>query len=96
MPIEAPTGVTPAVLGDLVFFGTEAGTLFGVNWKEAKVAWKVEDKAPSQPMRSSPAVQRGDVGRRRHAQPPVQALQSGHRRRAVGRFRPSSGSTARR
>jgi outer membrane protein assembly factor BamB len=59
VPIEAPTGVTPAVLGDLVYFGTEAGTLFGVNWKEIKLAWKVEDKASSQPMRGSPAVQEG-------------------------------------
>ena len=45
VPIEAPTGVTPAVLGDNVYFGTEGGTLFAVNWKEAKVAWKAEDKA---------------------------------------------------
>jgi outer membrane protein assembly factor BamB len=59
VPIEAPTGVTPAVLGDLVYFGTESGALFGVNWKEAKVAWKVEDKASAQPMRGSPAVQEG-------------------------------------
>jgi FOG: WD40-like repeat len=59
VPIEAPTGVTPAVLGDLVFFGTESGTLFGVNWKEAKIAWKIEDKASGQPMRGSPAVQEG-------------------------------------
>ncbi len=59
VPIEAPTGVTPAVLGDLVFFGTEAGTLFAVNWKQAKVAWKVEDKGSSQPIRSAPAVQDG-------------------------------------
>ena len=50
MPIEAPTGVTPAVLGDSVFFGTEGGTFFGVNWQEAKVAWKYEDKADSQPL----------------------------------------------
>jgi outer membrane protein assembly factor BamB len=47
------------VLGDLVFFGTESGTLFGVNWKDAKVVWKVEDKASGQPMRGSPAVQEG-------------------------------------
>ena len=59
VPIEAPTGVTPAVLGDLVFFGTEAGTLFAVNWKEAKIAWKLEDKGSSQPIRSAPAVQEG-------------------------------------
>ena len=32
-----------------------------VNWKEAKVVWKVEDKSSSQPYRSSPAVQDGIV-----------------------------------
>src|SRR5438477_61123 len=54
VPIEAPTGVTPAVLGDNVYFGTEGGALFAVNWKEAKITWKAEDKASSQPYRSSP------------------------------------------
>lgn len=56
VPIDAPTGVTPAVFGDQVFFGTEAGVFFGVNWKTAKVAWKVVDESSSQPYRSSPAV----------------------------------------
>ena len=31
--IDAPTGVTPAVLNDHVFFGTEAGVFFGIDWK---------------------------------------------------------------
>ncbi len=61
VPIESPTGVTPAVLGEHAFFGTEGGTFFAVNWKEAKVAWKVEDKGSSQPYRSSPAVLEGIV-----------------------------------
>jgi outer membrane protein assembly factor BamB len=61
VPIEAPTGVTPAVLGNNVLFGTEGGTVFAVNWKEAKVEWKAEDKSSSQPYRSSPAVQEGIV-----------------------------------
>jgi outer membrane protein assembly factor BamB len=61
VPIESPTGVTPAVLGENVYFGTEAGTFFAVNWQEAKVAWKVEDKGSSQPYRSAPAVQEGIV-----------------------------------
>jgi outer membrane protein assembly factor BamB len=56
VPIEAPTGVTPAVLGENVYFGTEGGTFFAVNWKDAKVAWKAEEKGSSQPYRSSPAV----------------------------------------
>ena len=61
VPIEAPTGVTPAALGDQVFFGTSAGTFFAVNWKDAKVSWKVEDKGGGQEMRSSPAAQDGIV-----------------------------------
>jgi outer membrane protein assembly factor BamB len=61
VPIEAPTGVTPAVLGDNAYFGTEGGTFFAVNWKDAKVAWKAEEKGSSQPYRSSPAVQEGIV-----------------------------------
>lgn len=78
VPIEAPTGVTPAVLGDLVHFGTESGTLFGVNWKEAKVVWKVEDKAAGQPMRGSPAVQEG-------------VLVAGSRSRRVQAHNPANG-----
>lgn len=54
--IEAPTGVTPAVRGDLVYFGTEAGAFFAVNWKSATVAWTFQPAKGSQPFRSSPAV----------------------------------------
>lgn len=59
--IEAPTGVTPSVLGDRVFFGTEAGVLFAVDWRNAKEAWRFEDKSNSQPYRGSPAVTEGLV-----------------------------------
>ena len=58
VPIEAPTGVTPAVLGNNVYFGTEGGALFAVDWQEAKVTWKTEEKS-SQPYRSAPAVKDG-------------------------------------
>jgi outer membrane protein assembly factor BamB len=61
VPIESPTGVTPAILGNDVFFGTESGTFFAVNWKDAKVTWKLEDKGSTQPYRSAPAVQEGIV-----------------------------------
>ena len=61
VPIESPTGVTPAVLGDHVFFGTEGGVFFAVNWREAKETWRAEDKSGSQPFRSSPAVREGLV-----------------------------------
>ena len=54
--IEAPTGVTPAVLGDIAYFGTEAGAFFAVNWRAAKVEWVFKPDQGSQPFRSSPAV----------------------------------------
>jgi outer membrane protein assembly factor BamB len=41
--IESPTGTTPAPLGDRVYFGTQQGTFFAVDWKEAKIDWKRED-----------------------------------------------------
>ena len=53
--IGAPTGVTPAVRGDFVYFGTEGGEIFSVNWREAKVAWQVDDPGHRE-FRSSPAV----------------------------------------
>jgi outer membrane protein assembly factor BamB len=59
VPIGSPTGVTPAVLGNVVYFSTMGGTLFGIDWKEAKVVWQIEDKTSQQEVRSSPAVQEG-------------------------------------
>lgn len=61
VPIDAPTGVTPAVLGDNVYFGTEAGALLAIDWKAARVLWKFEDQNSTQPYRSSPAVEEGLV-----------------------------------
>ncbi len=56
VPIKAPTGSTPAALGERVFFGTEGGTFFAINWREAKVDWKFQDERKSLPFRSSAAV----------------------------------------
>ncbi|HEX5104194.1 MAG TPA: PQQ-binding-like beta-propeller repeat protein, partial [Pirellulaceae bacterium] len=78
VPIDAPTGVTPAVLGDNVFFGTEAGVFFAIDWKEARVSWKKEDSNGSQSIRSSPAVQPGIVV-------------VGSRNRSVQAFDPATG-----
>ena len=60
VPINAPTGVTPAVQGDLAFFGTEAGEVFAINWRQTQVAWTYADPRSSQPIRSCPAV-KGDT-----------------------------------
>ncbi len=56
VPMDGPTGVTPAVRGDVVYFGTENGTLFAVDWKEARLAWKWQQSQSGHGIRSSPAV----------------------------------------
>lgn len=53
--IDSPTGVTPAVMGEHIFFGTEAGEIFKINWKEATVDWRFTEKRRRE-IRSSSAV----------------------------------------
>jgi len=67
------------VLGDNVYFGTEGGAFFAINWKEAKVTWKAEEKGSQQPYRSSPAVQ-DDI------------VVVGSRNRRVQAFNPKTGA----
>ncbi len=54
--IDSPTGVTPAADKNLVYFGTEAGSFFCVDWQKAVVAWKFDSPEQSQAFRSSPAL----------------------------------------
>ena len=56
--IDSPTGSTPAVLGDQVFFGTEGGTFFAIDWRTAKVSWTAKVGARA----VDPLVGRGDRG----------------------------------
>ena len=53
--IDAPTGTSPAVQGDFVFFGTEGNTFFCINWRDARVLWTYQN-ARAQAYRSSAAV----------------------------------------
>jgi outer membrane protein assembly factor BamB len=53
--IDAPTGSTPGVGGDRVFFGTEGSTFFAIDWKEAKVVWAYKSMR-NMPFRSSAAI----------------------------------------
>jgi outer membrane protein assembly factor BamB len=53
--IESPTGATPAVRGDQLFFGTEAGTFFSIDWHEPKIVWTAKAER-GQSFRSSAAV----------------------------------------
>ena len=54
--IDAPTGSTPAAAGDRVYFGTEGGAFFSINWKDAEVDWSYEDMSRGSAYQSSAAV----------------------------------------
>jgi outer membrane protein assembly factor BamB len=59
--IMAPTGMTPGVKGDQVFFGTEDSVFFCVNWRQAKIVWTYQDESRRQSLRSPPAIVDGFV-----------------------------------
>ncbi len=59
--IGGPTGTTPAVAGDLTFFGTEGGGFFAIDFTAPAVAWKHQPAAGGQAYRSSAAVAEGLV-----------------------------------
>ena len=56
VPIDGPTGTTPAVNGDRVFFGTEGGGFFAIDFLEADVAWRARAATNGQSYRSSAAI----------------------------------------
>jgi outer membrane protein assembly factor BamB len=61
VPLDAQTGCTPAVLGKSVYFGTEGGTFFCVDWEKAQIRWESRSPQSGQPIRSSAAVDEGIV-----------------------------------
>lgn len=56
VPIDGPTGTTPATRGDRVFFGTEGGGFFAIDFVEADVAWRGQATVNGQSYRSSAAI----------------------------------------
>lgn len=58
VPIDGPTGTTPASLGDHVFFGTEGGVFFAIDVVKGEVVWRAAAIAAGQSYRSSAAVTR--------------------------------------
>jgi outer membrane protein assembly factor BamB len=59
--IDGPTGSTPAVQGERVFFGTEGGTFYAIDVPadpaaKAAIAWTYHDDRRGQPIRSAAAV----------------------------------------
>jgi outer membrane protein assembly factor BamB len=59
VPIDGPTGTTPAAAAGHVYFGTEGGTFFGIDVRGAAVAWKRAPAANAQAYRSSAALADG-------------------------------------
>ncbi len=56
MPLDGPTGSTPAVRGDKAFLPIMDGAVFAFNWQSAKQLWRYEDSNSPQEYRSSAAV----------------------------------------
>lgn len=56
VPIDGPTGTTPAAQGSRVFFGTEAGVFFCIDAATATVVWRAEPTTKGQSYRSSAAI----------------------------------------
>jgi outer membrane protein assembly factor BamB len=56
VPIDGPTGTTPATHGDRVFFGTEGGGFFAIDFLKADVAWRAQSAVNGQSYRSSAAI----------------------------------------
>lgn len=54
--IQSPTGSTPAAQDELVYFGTEGGVFFAVDWRKGAVTWTASDPRRMQSIRSSAAV----------------------------------------
>ena len=59
--IDAPTGSTPAMRDERVYFGTEGGTFYAISIpaardKKASVAWTYRDPQRNQPIRAAAAV----------------------------------------
>lgn len=53
--IGGPTGVTPAVVGDRLYLGTEDGAFLAIDWRKAEVLWRWQEPR-GQGIRSCPAL----------------------------------------
>lgn len=59
VPIDGPTGTTPAAAEGRVYFGTEGGTFLGIDIRAGAVAWKMAPAVNGQAYRSSAAIADG-------------------------------------
>lgn len=59
--IDGPTGTTPVAFAERVYFGTEGGFFFGIDFLKGEVAWRKPSTPPGQSYRSSAALGDGVV-----------------------------------
>jgi outer membrane protein assembly factor BamB len=59
VPIDGPTGTTPAAADGRVFFGSEGGAFFAIDVLKREVAWRKQAGAAGQSYRSSAALADG-------------------------------------
>ena len=59
--IQSPTGCTPAVLGDAIFFGTEQAGFYAVDWRQSKLLWQFNNERDSISVRGNAAVLDGHI-----------------------------------
>ena len=58
VPIDGPTGTTPAAHDGRIFFGTEGGVFYGIDITPAREVWKTATGVKGRAYRSSAAVAR--------------------------------------
>ncbi len=56
IPLDGLLIATPALWGDMLYFGTDEGTVYAVDWKARQTVWSYADPARQFEIRSSPAV----------------------------------------
>ena len=56
LPLDGPSGSTPAVDGNLAVVPTHGGVVFGFDWKNKTQLWRYEDPEQAQEYRNSAAV----------------------------------------
>ena len=56
MPLDGPTGSTPAVFGDRAFLPTQTGSILAFNWKTGEQLWSYSDADRPEEFRNSAAV----------------------------------------
>ena len=59
VPIDGPTGTTPATASGRIYFGTEGGAFFAIDVEAGAVVWKMRPAANAQAYRSSAAIADG-------------------------------------